>query len=192
MMPRSFIITLLLAGALVINAVCNLPGVAEAKGDFAAGSNNHQTQADVKSPLPAPKGLVNDYANVLDDETKGRLEKTLTEFKARARIDFAVVFVETTGEQSTFDYSLAVARGWGVGAKNPDKAGVLLLIAVKDKKWNIQVSRVLTEIISDEEVAQIGRGMTVYFKEGKFGEGTTRCVDALIKTLSERRKPSSH
>src|SRR5437660_8718022 len=65
------------------------------------------------SPLPAPTGYVNDYANVIDQQTKSRLETVLTNLKQRADIEIAVVTVSTTNGEDVFDYSLAVARGWG-------------------------------------------------------------------------------
>ena len=33
----------------------------------------------------------------------------------------AVVTVPTTGDQTIFDYSLDIARGWGIGAKGREK-----------------------------------------------------------------------
>ena len=64
-----------------------------------------------KSPLPAPTGYVNDYANVIDSQTKARLETVLTNLKQRQDIEIAVVTVPTTNGEEIFDYSLAVARG---------------------------------------------------------------------------------
>jgi len=78
------------------------------------------------SPLPPPTGYVNDYAGVIDAATKQRMEAILTALKQEADIEFAVATVKTTGDQNIFDYSLAVARGWGIGSKEADQ-GLLLL-----------------------------------------------------------------
>src|SRR5215471_16194416 len=109
------------------------------------------------SPLPAPTGYVNDYANVIDAGTKQRLETILTNLKQRADIEIAVVTVPTTGDQDIFDYSLAVARGWGIGAKGGDKAGLLLLVAINDRKYFTQVSDHLEGDLPDGLVGQIQR-----------------------------------
>ena len=59
----------------------------------------------------------------------------LTELRNRSEIEFAVVTVETTGGQPIFDYSLDVARGWGIGPKDSSKGGgLLLMLAVKDRQ----------------------------------------------------------
>ena len=76
-----------------------------------------------------------DNANVIEPETKRRLESIYLNLKQRADIEFAVVTVPTTGERDIFEYSLDVARGWGIGSKGGDKAGLLLLVAVNDRKY---------------------------------------------------------
>jgi uncharacterized membrane protein YgcG len=148
-------------------------------------SNNSQAQAnhDV-SELPKPQGFVNDFAGVLDRATKERLEKTLTEFKNARGIEFAVVTVKTTGNLSAFDYSLALMRDWGVGS--PEHGGLLLLVAMKDKRWHIQISRRIEKVLTNEEVGQFGSVMKPSFLEGKYAEGIEKCVDLFIKELTER------
>src|SRR5882672_2646282 len=84
-----------------------------------------------QSPLPSPTGYVNDYAGVIDAAAKDRLETTLGNLDRQQQIQFAVVTVDTTGGQDIFDYSQAVAGGWGIGSKDTQKASLLLLIAIK-------------------------------------------------------------
>ena len=68
------------------------------------------------SPLPAPTGFVNDYAGVIDAATKQRLEQKIKDFRDRTKppVELAVAVVQTTGGTPIFDYSLSVARGWGI------------------------------------------------------------------------------
>jgi uncharacterized protein len=142
----------------------------------------------VKSPLPPPQGLVNDFANVLDAPTKKLLEGKLRQLKQNARIEFAVVTVETTGEQDIFDYSLAVARGWGIGPPAGEEGGgLLLLLAIKDHKWRIHVSRSLEADLPNDVAGEVGRGMTPSLRVGHYGEAINKCVDGLIERLAARR-----
>src|SRR5438094_110938 len=82
---------------------------------------------NAQSPLPPPNGYVNDYAGVIDAATKKRLETVLENLKTRADIEFAVVTVKTTGNTDIYDYTLAVARGWGIGSPEGEKNGLILL-----------------------------------------------------------------
>src|SRR5437667_12648701 len=104
----------------------------------ARGWANAQT---AQSPLPKPTGYVNDYAGVVDSATKERLETTLGNLDRQQQIQFSVVTVDTTGGQDIFDYSLAVARGWGIGSTDTQQPSLLLLAAIIDRQYVTQVSR---------------------------------------------------
>ena len=168
-MHSSFFSTL--AGALLIIASVSYAGAQTAK-----------------SPLPAPTGYVNDYANVIDSQTKSRLETVLTNLKQRADIEIAVVTVPTTNGEEIFDYSLAVARGWGIGAKGGEKAGLLLLVAINDRNYSTQVSDHLEGDLPDSLVGQIQRERLVpQFKKGNYSQGIYDTVQAYVATLAEKR-----
>jgi uncharacterized protein len=141
-----------------------------------------------QSPLPTPTGFVNDYANVLDAATKARLETILTNLSDQHQIEFAVVTVPTTGDQDIFDYTLAVARGWGIGAKDGDQAGGILLVAVNDRKYQTQVSRHLEGDLPDGLLGQIQRERLVPpFKQGNYAKGIADTIETYVATLAEKR-----
>src|SRR5436190_2723648 len=106
------------------------------------------------TPLPAPTGYVNDYAKVIDAGTEQQLETTLTTLDRQQQIQFAIVTIDSTNGQDIFDYSLAVARGWGIGAKDVQKPSLLLLVAIKDRKYFTHVSRHLEGDLPDGLVGQ--------------------------------------
>ena len=140
------------------------------------------------SPITTPTGYVNDYANVVDSQTKSRLETTLTNLKNLRNIEIAVVTVQTTNGEDIFDYSLAVARGWGIGSKDGEKMGLLLLVAVNDRKYFTQVSRHLEGDLPDGLVGQIQRERLVpQFKTGNYSQGIFDTVQTYIATLAEKQ-----
>jgi uncharacterized protein len=142
----------------------------------------------IENPLPPPEGFVNDFANVIDAQTEQLLEARLEALKARAQIEFAVVTVETTGGQDIFDYSLALAKRWGVGPpKDKPGGGLLLLLAIKDHKWRLQVSDRLLADLPNEVTAELALVMNPSLREGRYGEAVNSYVDGLIKRLAERR-----
>lgn len=140
-----------------------------------------------QSPLPNPTGYVNDYAGVVDKATKNRLETTLGNLDRQHQIQFAVVAVDTTGGQDIFNYSLAVARGWGIGSKNTQKPSLLLLVAIKDRKYFTQVSRHLEGDLPDGLVGQIQRERLVpAFRAGKYSQGLVDTIDTYITTIATK------
>ncbi len=140
-----------------------------------------------QSPLPAPTGYVNDYANAIDDQTQARMERILTSLKEKADIEFAVVTVPTTGGQDIFNYSLAVARGWKIGSPEGEKKGLLLLVAIEDRKYQIQVSRHLEGDLPDGLVGEAGRRMREPFRAKNYSKGLMDAVQTFIATIGEQR-----
>jgi uncharacterized protein len=143
-----------------------------------------------QSPIPRPSPFppVVDYAHVIDSETRQKLGSVYLNLKQRADIEFAVVTVDTTGDQDIFEYSLAVARGWGIGAKGGEKAGFLLLVAVKDRKYFTQVSDHLEGDLNDGLVGQIQRERLVpQFRKGNYGQGIYDTIQAYVATLAAKR-----
>ncbi len=139
-------------------------------------------------PLPSPFTPVIDYAHVIDPETRQKLGSVYLNLKQRADIEFAVVTVDTTGDQDIFEYSLAVARGWGIGSKGGEKAGFLLLVAIEDRKYFTQVSDHLEGDLNDGLVGQIQRERLVpQFKKGNYSQGIYDTIQAYVATLAAKR-----
>ena len=163
---------------VIIGAAC----VLLLTGTFAAFAQTAQ------SPLPPPTGYVNDYAGVVDSASKSRMETTLSNLDRLHQIQMSVVVVETTGGQDVFDYSLAVARGWGIGAKDAKKPSLLLLAAIKDRTGFTQVSRHLEGDLPDGLVGQIQREKIIpAFRAGEYGRGLSETIEAYIGVVAAKQ-----
>jgi len=141
------------------------------------------------SPLPVPTGMVNDYAGVIDATTKESLEAKLRGLKETTNppVEIAVVVVKTTGDRPIFDYSLAIARGWGIGTKEDDNPSALLLVAIDDRKYFTQVSKDLEDELPDGVVGSLQRQFLVpEFKKGNYSKGISDTVDAYIQTIRSK------
>ena len=151
-----------------------------------AASPNQKSPEQAKSPLPPPVGLVNDYENVFDAPSKKKLESLLLELKNKSDIEFAVVTIGTTGGEPIFDYSLAVAKAWALGPKDTSKGGgLLLMLAVKDHQWRIQVSRSLEKDLPDDVCKELGDQSLDLYRRGRYAEGITKYVNAIIARLEK-------
>jgi uncharacterized protein len=157
---------------------------------FTASQVSFGQSSSVQSPIPLPSPFtpVVDYAHVIDPETRTKLEAIYRNLKERANIEFAVVTVDTTGGRDIFEYSLDVARGWGIGSKEGDKAGFLLLVAIKDRKYYTQISDHLEGDLNDGLAGEIQRKYLVpEFKKGNYSQGIYNTVQAYVATLAQKR-----
>lgn len=142
-----------------------------------------------ESPLPAPTSPVNDYAGVLDENTKSRLNQRLIQFRdsTNPSVELAVAVVKTTGERPIFDYSLAVARGWKIGTKEDDNPSALLFVAIDDRKYFTQISKDLEDELPDGLAGQLQRQYLVpAFKQGDYGKGVSDTIEAYIRAIEQR------
>ena len=152
-------------------------------------SQEAKTSSKNASPLPAPTGFVNDFAGVIDEPTKQALEQKLRAFKEKTApsAELAVVVVRTTGDRPIFDYSLAVARGWGIGSKEDDNPSALLMIAVDDRKYFTQVSRDLEDDLPDGVVGSLQRQFLVpEFRRQNYAKGISDTLDAYMATIERK------
>jgi uncharacterized protein len=139
-------------------------------------------------PLPVPFNPIVDNANVITPDTRSRLESIYRNLKERAGIEFAVVTVPTTGGRDIFEYSVAIARGWGIGSKEGEKNALLLVVAINDRKYNTQVSRHLEGDLNDGLVGQIQRDRLVpQFRRSDYSQGIYDTIQAYAATLAEKR-----
>ena len=157
----------------------------------AGAARAQNARAYTEAPLPKPEGFskyVTDQAGVMQPETKERLATVLNRLKERADIEFAVVTVPTTGDEDIFEYSLSLARGWGIGSKEGERKGLLLVVAVNDRKWRVQVSRHLEGDLPDSLAGEIARQRLVpAFRQGDYNKGINEFVQAAVATLAEKR-----
>lgn len=139
------------------------------------------------SPLPSPTGPVNDYAGVIPAAEIERLNKRLTDYQRSTGVELAVAVVRTTGDRPIFDYSLAVARGWGIGSKDGDNPSALLFVAIDDRKYFTQVSRNLEDELPDGLVGSLQRqNLVPAFRQGDYAKGISDTIEAYIRTIDER------
>lgn len=155
----------------------------------AALAQSGQTWSRNTSPLPAPTGFVNDYYGAIDAATKQQLETKLKDFRDTTdpSVEIAVVVIKSTEGRDIFDYSLAVARGWGIGSKAEDNPSALLLVAVEDRKYFTQISKDLEDELPDGVAGSLQRQYLVpEFRKGNYSKGIADTIDAYIETIRNK------
>ena len=140
--------------------------------------------------LPSRTGVVNDFANVLDPAQEKELEATIIKLQHEVNAEFAIATVETTAGQPIFDYSLALAKSWKPGGDSG--RGLLLVLAIKDRQWRLQVTRSLESDLPNEVCAQLAEPSLPLYKEGKYAAGVERYVRALGERLKSRMTSNSN
>ena len=126
-----------------------------------------------------PTGYVNDFAHVLDSDTATKLTNLCTTIDVKAGAQIAVVTINTLEGMEAPDYANRLFAQWGVGHKGDDR-GVLVLLAVKDHKYWVEVGYGLEPILPDGKVGGFGREMVPYLKRGDYSGGVYLTPDGRI------------
>jgi uncharacterized membrane protein YgcG len=84
---------------------------------------------------------------------------------------------------------MRMARSWGIGSKENDVRGLLILVAVKDRKTAFRTSRHIEGELPDGVTGEISRRMNSYFKNGDFGGGLSLGMDGILARLQEVYEP---
>lgn len=133
--------------------------------------------------VPYLSGRVNDYANILDDETIALLENKLRDYEKVTTNQVVLLIINSLEGESLEGFSMKTAEKWKLGTKDKDN-GVLLLIALDDRKLRIEVGYGLEETLTDVKCGQIIRNkITPYFKTNNYKEGIIEGVDSIIGVI---------
>jgi uncharacterized protein len=135
---------------------------------------------------PTPTGFVNDYAKVVDPAIAARMETMARNFRDRTDIDVAVVTLPSLQGRPVEEAGLQIGRRWGIGA-GEEKNGLLLLLAIEDRKSRIEVSRHLEDEITDGTSGAILRQARPSFQGGKYGEGLQLALESVLATIAQKR-----
>ena len=137
------------------------------------------------SSVPKPTGYVSDLANVLDASDKAALESFCSKVDQQLGAQFAIVTIDTLGDQPIEDFLLELGRKWGVGNKKNE--GLLLLLVIKDHKDRIEVGRGLEPYITDGFSGGTLRDMRPLMRQGNYGEALLEGVRALAGRIAESK-----
>ena len=136
---------------------------------------------------PKAVGHVNDFAGVIDNGLERSLDNYLQSVKQQTGAEIAVVAVSDMGGLDVDTYAVELMKTWGIGSKERNE-GVLVLLAIEERKWRIEVGYGLEPVITDLEAGQLGRDiMAPLFKAGQYSEGLARGALAMATAIAEEK-----
>ncbi len=139
---------------------------------------------------PAPKDvpLVDQTGTLTQQQIAGLADKISSERKATGN-QIGVLMIGSLQGDALEDYSLKVARGWGIGQKDRD-SGVLLVVVKDDRKLRIEVGYGLEGVLPDIRAAQIIRDrITPEFRKNNYYAGINSGLDGIISAIHGEKDP---
>jgi uncharacterized protein len=141
--------------------------------------------------IPDYKGPINDLAGVLSKDEVRQLEAKAIGYRDQTGSEIGVLIVPTLGDQALEDYAHDVFKTWGIGQKGKDN-GVLLLVAIAEKKARVEVGYGLEGELTDLESGRLvnqNSPMAQFFRAGDYAGGVGAVLDGIVQAIGGEYNP---
>lgn len=142
--------------------------------------------AQTKAQVPRPTARVNDFAGVVDERTRLRLENVLENLKQKTGIEFDIAMIKSTTGQDIFDFSRQLALDWGVGARTSKRKSLLLVVSVNERASFTQFSKSVQGELPEGVLGEMGQRMRAFIDAGQFSEGLNAGVQHFVTSMAQK------
>lgn len=165
-MPKALHLKRFQIVALLLAALFALPGAAAEKLEDLNNSN-----------------YVNDFAGVIDQPTRDKLNALGLELQQKTGAQMFIATIHTLDGESLEDFSLRLATAWKIGKKEVSN-GVLILLVVDDRKYRVEVGYGLEAILPDGKVGGFGREMVPYLKRSDYNSAVSLLAGRIAQVIA--------
>ena len=146
-------------------------------------------QGQAGYPKPADD-YVNDFAGVLNKPDSEAIRKMLKDLENKTGIEAVVVTINSVNDYNKGDATLEsfatnLFNTWGIGHKKENN-GVLILVAVKDRKCRIELGRGYGSIYDPVMKQVIEENMIPYFKTDDYSRGIFEGSRGVIEKITQK------
>lgn len=128
-------------------------------------------KASPQIPSSTPYKYINDYSNIITNNYSEKIVSIGRELENKTGSQAVIVVVDSTEGVPIEDYSIKLFRDWGIGESEKDN-GLLILVAVKDRSWRVEVGRGLEGVIPDALSNRVMESLAKpSFEDGNYGDG---------------------
>ena len=136
----------------------------------------------------SPVGRVNDFANILSEEAERKLENILYDYETSTENQLVVVTIPSLEGETLETFSIRLAEKWKIGKKEKNN-GIILLIAMQERKIRIEVGYGLEDKLTDAIASGIIRNyIAPYFRDGNYEGGILAGVKKIIQVTTGEGK----
>jgi uncharacterized protein len=138
-------------------------------------------------PLSKPTDYVSDFAHVLSPAGIQQLDHICDKLDhSGADTQIAVVTIRSLGGTPIAEYARKLGNSWKVGRNG---RGVVVVLAIDDHNWRIEVGRSLERALPNSTAEQIGRDMFPLLRSSDYDGALAQALQQIAKVLSASAKP---
>jgi uncharacterized protein len=134
----------------------------------------------------SPQGYVNDFAGVIDADSRQKITALCEEVDQKTDAQIAVVTIHSLEGDTAQDFANRLFAKWGVGPKGKDR-GVMILLAVDDHQYWTEVGYGLEPILPDGKVGGFGREMLPLLRQNQYGAAILQMASEVAGVIAQDR-----
>lgn len=135
-------------------------------------------------PTPSQELYINDFENILDSNTEQKILSVANELEQKTGAQVVVVTVNDFENKSINEYSIGIAREWGIGQEQKNN-GVLFLISKQQRDVRIEVGYGLEGVLTDGKCGEILDNYVIpYFANEDYSNGVYYGTLAIINNVA--------
>lgn len=139
---------------------------------------------DEEPKFPDNQGAVNDFANILSDETKTEIRSLAATLRDSGGACVVVVTTPSLYGLLVEDYTSQLFKKWKIGRADKND-GIILLVAPNERKSRIEVGYGLEHLIPDAIAKRIqAESIRPFLKNNQWNEGILSGTKAIIAKLN--------
>ena len=145
--------------------------------------------ADITQYFPKLEGRVIDQVNLLSVPVKNDINKILETHEKETSNQIVVVILDTLNGYPIEDYTYQLGRYWEIGQKEKNN-GVLLVIAMQEKKIRIEVGYGLEGALTDKISYEIiNYSIKPNFKANQYELGILKAINEIMQVVKGEYTP---
>lgn len=141
----------------------------------------------IATTYPPPSNYVVDEAGKLSQANKEEMISIAAKLANGNGPEIAVAIVNSIAPETIESYSIKLAEKWKVGKKDMDN-GVILVVAVKERKVRIEVGYGLEAVLPDSKTGLIlDRDIVPHLKQGDWNSGIRAGFNSIVSIIGDNK-----
>jgi uncharacterized membrane protein YgcG len=128
---------------------------------------------------------VNDYAGVLDQDSRTQLLDAARQIEAQHKVHLNIVTVRSLNGQSVQSVSTAIANNWE-SRHTANQRSVQILLDIDERKMRFEICQNLEKIITDADAGNFRQDMAPMLHEGDYGRALMSAAQNLGDLLAQK------
>lgn len=134
---------------------------------------------------PTPEFYINDYANILSEETENYILNKSVALEKATSAQVVVVTVPNLEGQTIEEYATDLFRSYGIGNAEENN-GLLLLLALEEREFRVEVGYGLEGVLPDGLTGRYQDQYIIpYLSENRWDEGIKNGYNAFVQKICE-------